>query len=135
MKSYGLTLCLKDEPEVVSQYKAYHQRVWPRVLARMRECGIHEMRIFLAGRRMFMYLSAEDGFDPRQDFRRINQDPDSARWNALMATLQERAPEARPEDWWLPMEQVFALSEQPGNFKGHGGSEEFANPGSSGTTR
>jgi len=30
----------------------------------------------------------------------------------LMRTLQERAPEAKPDDWWAPMEEVFDLNWQ-----------------------
>ena len=110
MKAYGLTLCLQDDPQKIAEYKARHQAVWPGVLARLREVGAHEMRIFLRGRRMFMYIETDDAFDPRRDFPRINEDPVSAEWNTLMATLQERAPEADPDEWWAPMELVFDLS-------------------------
>ncbi len=112
MKYFGLTLCLKDDPETIAAYKRYHRDVWPEVLARMRACGVHEMRIFLRDRRMFMYLETDDAFDPVRDFPRINEDPRSLEWNRLMATLQERAPEARPDEWWAPMEPVFELGSQ-----------------------
>jgi L-rhamnose mutarotase len=117
MQTFGLTLCLKDDPALVESYKEHHQRVWPGVTARLREVGVHHMRIFLRGRRMFMYIETDDGFDPVRDFRRVNDDPISADWNRLMATLQERAPEANPDEWWAPMELVFDLSwpqHQPG---------------------
>jgi L-rhamnose mutarotase len=67
------------------------------------------MQIFLRGRRMFMYLTTDDEFDPSRDFARINDEPTSARWNALMADLQERVPEAGPDEWWAVMEPVFDL--------------------------
>lgn len=109
MKAYGLTLCLQDDPEKIASYVAYHRAVWPGVLARLREVGVHEMRIFLRARRMFMYIETDDHFEPRRDFARVNDDPTSRRWNDLMATLQERAPEASPDEWWAPMELVFDL--------------------------
>jgi L-rhamnose mutarotase len=107
MKSYALTLCLKDDPALIERYKDYHQRVWPEVLAGIRVAGITRMEIFLLGRRMFMYLTTEDGFDPARDLPRLNDDPKSREWDALMRTLQERAPEAAPGDWWAAMERVF----------------------------
>ena len=113
MKTYGLTLCLRDDPEKIETYKRYHQNVWPEVVARLREVGVQEMKIFLRGRRMFMYLVTDDAFDPAVDFARINEDPVSAKWNALMATLQERAPEANQDEWWAPMERVFDLDRSP----------------------
>jgi L-rhamnose mutarotase len=109
MKTFGLTLNLQDDPEKITAYRNYHQAVWPEVTARLRECGIRRMQIFLRGRRMFMYLITDDEFDPSRDFARINDDPTSARWNALMADFQERAPEADPGEWWAPMEPVFDM--------------------------
>ena len=110
MKAFGLTLCLQDDPAKIAEYKAQHQAVWPGVLARLREVGVHEMRIFLRGTRMFMYIETDDAFDPRRDFARVNEDPVSAEWNELMANLQQRAPEADPDEWWAPMELVFDMS-------------------------
>jgi L-rhamnose mutarotase len=107
VKSFGLTLCLQDDMDKIASYRRYHQAVWPEVTARLRECGIRHMQIFLRERRMFMYIVTDDDFEPARDFARINEDPTSAEWNALMATLQERAPEATRDEWWAPMELVF----------------------------
>jgi L-rhamnose mutarotase len=111
VRTFGLTLCLRDDAELIGEYRRYHQAVWPEVTARLRACGVQQMQIFLRGRRMFMYLVTDDAFDPARDFARINEDPVSARWNELMATLQERAPEASPDEWWAPMELVFDLAQ------------------------
>ena len=110
MQYFGLTLCLQDDPQKIEEYKRQHQAVWPAVTARLREVGVHEMRIFLRERRMFMYIETDDNFEPRRDFVRVNDDPQSAEWNRLMADLQERAPEASPDEWWAPMELVFDMS-------------------------
>lgn len=110
MQTFGLTLCLKPDPDTISAYRRYHAAVWPEVTARLRACGVEQMQIFLRGSRMFMYLVTDDTFDPARDFARINDDPVSARWNEMMAALQERAPEAREDEWWAPMEQVFDLA-------------------------
>jgi len=112
MQSYGMTLMLKDDEEIVERYKEYHRKAWPEVVSRLRESGIMEMRIYLLGRRMFMYMEAVDGFSPERDFPKLAQDPRYREWDELMRTLQERAPEARPEDWWAPMEEVFDLRTQ-----------------------
>lgn len=109
MQAFGLTLCLQDDPDKIRQYREYHQAVWPEVTARLREVGVQQMQIFLRGTRMFMYLVTDDEFSPSREFARINEDPVSAKWNALMATLQERAPEANADEWWAPMEKVFDL--------------------------
>lgn len=107
MKSYGLTLCLQDDPAKIEEYKRYHEAVWPAVVARIREVGIRRMQIFLRGRRLFMYIDTDDDFELAPAWLRIMEDPKSVEWNQLMADLQERAPEATPDEWWAEMERVF----------------------------
>jgi L-rhamnose mutarotase len=107
MKSYGLTLCLQDDPEKIEAYKRYHQAVWPEVTAQIREVGIERMQIFLRGRRLFMYIDTPDDFDLKAAWARIIENPKSVEWEQLMSTLQERAPEATPDEWWAEMERVF----------------------------
>lgn len=109
MKTFGLTLLLQDDTDKIAEYRRFHQTVWPEVTARLRTCGVQRMQIFLRGTRLFMYLVTDDDFDPQHDFARINEDPTSARWNALMAELQARAPEANQDEWWAPMDLVFDL--------------------------
>ena len=112
MKRYGMTLMLKDSEEVVDRYKEYHRHAWPEVIDRLREVGIVNMRIYLLGRRMFMYMEAVDEFEPERDFPKLNELPRYREWDELMRTLQERAPEARADEWWASMEEVFDLSSQ-----------------------
>jgi L-rhamnose mutarotase len=113
MQTYGLTLQLVDDAALIERYKEHHRRVWPEVTARLREVGITEMRIYLLGRRLFMYVEAGDGFDPARDFARINEDPRSWEWDVLMRTMQERVTEAAEGEWWATMEPVFDLSVEP----------------------
>ncbi len=110
MQSYGLTLLLRDDLAAIERYKQHHRQVWPEVAACLRRIGVREMRIYLLGRRLFMYLEAADGFDPDADFPRANTDPRYQEWDELMRTLQEKAPEAGPGGWWAAMEEVFDLN-------------------------
>jgi len=110
VQAYGMALDLRDDPKLIAQYRKEHERAWPEVLARLREIGVSEMRIFLLGRRMFMYCETRDGFDPAKDFARANDDPTYRKWDELMHTMQERVREAKPKEWWAEMELVFDLS-------------------------
>ncbi|TMD77896.1 MAG: L-rhamnose mutarotase [Chloroflexi bacterium] len=110
MQSYGLTLLLKDDADVIDRYKRYHREAWPEVIARLKEIGIIEMKIFLIGRRLFMYMEAVDGFDPDRDFPKLNELPRYREWDVLMSSMQERVPEAREGEWWAAMEEVFDLN-------------------------
>lgn len=110
MKVWARTLCLQDDPQKIADYQSYHAAVWPEVLEGLRSVGISEMRIFLRGRRMFMYVETSDDFDPNRDFDRAAAGPRAREWNEFMATLQERAPEADPSEWWASMDLVFDLN-------------------------
>ncbi len=110
MQLYGMALNLRDDPAVIARYRREHAKAWPEVLARLRAVGITEMKIFLLGRRLFMYCETRDGFDPAKDFARCAEDPTYRRWDELMRTMQERVDEAKPGEWWAMMELVFDLS-------------------------
>lgn len=110
MPRFGLCLNLKDDPDVIEQYKAYHRDVWPEVLDSLREVGITHMDIYLLGNRLFMAIETVDGFDPERDFpRHLEMHPRCREWDVLMRNFQERVPEAKPDEWWATMEQVFEL--------------------------
>jgi L-rhamnose mutarotase len=111
LKTYAQTLCLQDDPAKIRKYVEYHQQVWTEVLDGLRSAGIQQMRIFLIGRRMFMYIQTSDDFEPDRDYPKARIANARAReWNEVMGTLQERAPEARPDQWWAPMDMVFDLN-------------------------
>ena len=110
MKAFGLTLNLKDDPEVIEKYKEYHRKVWPEVEQAVKTIGITSMRIFLLGRTMFMVMETVDAFVPERDFMKyLEQHPRCKEWDDLMRTYQEKVPEAREDEWWAMMEQVYGL--------------------------
>ena len=112
MKSYAMALDLRDDAEVIEQYKEYHRAVWDEVLEGLRSIGISKMKIFLRGSRLFMYLETADDFDLERDFQRYTEaSPRAAEWDALMREFQVRAPDAKPSEWWAAMEEVFDLNQ------------------------
>ena len=110
VKSYAMTIKLKDDADVIAKYKEYHRNTWPAVLEGLRRIGVSNMKIFLHGRRMVMYLEAADDFDLERDFPRYMESPRAQEWDALMRDFQEPVPEAAPGEWWAPMEEVFDLN-------------------------
>ena len=110
MKAYGLTLNLQDDPQTIEKYKQYHRRVWPEVEQGLKTVGIKAMKIFLLGRRMFMYVQTVDDFDPDRDFPKyLEHHPRCRQWDELMCTFQEKVSDAGPDEWWARMEQVYDL--------------------------
>jgi len=110
MKHFGMTLNLKDEPQIIEKYKSYHADVWPETEQALKAVGIIQMKIFLLGRRLFMYMQTVDEFDIDRDFPRyLEQHPRCKEWDDLMSTFQEKVPEAMEDEWWALMEQVYDL--------------------------
>ncbi len=111
-RAFAQALDLRDEHGVVEAYLTHHRHVWPQVVASLRSCGVHRMRIFLLGHRLFMYFEAAEDFDPARDYQAYAADPACARWDALMRELQTPAPGDAPGDWWKQMTEVFDLEAQ-----------------------
>jgi L-rhamnose mutarotase len=109
MKYFGLTLMLKDDPAVIEKYTRLHREVYPEVVKAIRDLGITQMQTWILGNRLFMYVEAPDSFDSR-DWARFVVDERTAEWDRMMRSMQYTAPEARPDEWWHAMEQVFDLN-------------------------
>ena len=110
MKTYAMALDLIDDPEVIEEYKEHHRHVWPEVKQGLEKIGITEMKIFLTGCRLFMFLRTEDEFDLEKDFQSYTDTSPRARmWDDLMRNFQQKIPSAKIGDWWVPMEEVFNL--------------------------
>ncbi len=110
MKHYGLTIELKNDPALIAQYREFHANPWPEPLRGLREIGILDMKIFLLGTRMFMYMTTTDEFEAERDFPTyVERNPKAAEWDALMRTFQQQVAEAREGEWWAEMDMVFDL--------------------------
>jgi len=104
-----LAVDLNGPASAIEAYKVHHRRVWPEVVASLRQAGILKMDIYLLDRRLVMILETADS-----DFRRcfaahVASSPRVAEWEALMRSLQVPPPGARPGEWWTRMEPVFSL--------------------------
>lgn len=110
VKTFGLTINLRDDPELIEKYKEYHRNVWPETEQALKVVGITAMKIYLLGRSMFMYIETVDDFVVERDFLKyLEQHPKCREWDELMRTFQEKVPEAKADEWWAMMEQVYDL--------------------------
>ena len=106
---------LKDNPELIAQYKAYHQpgNGFPEVAKSIRDAGIVEMEIYLIANRLFMIMEVDDSFDAAKKAQSDAQCPKVQQWETLMWQFQQALPWAKVGEKWLPTEQIFKLTEQP----------------------
>ena len=108
-RRYCLTLDLKDDPKLISEYKRYHEKIWPEITKSIKDSGIHDMEIYLLGTRMFMIMEVNERFSFEAKTKADEQNPKVQEWEKLMWNFQEALPQAKPGEKWLLMERIFKL--------------------------
>jgi len=106
-----LTLDLKNDPRLIAEYKAHHDRIWPEVVRGLKDAGIEDLEIYLAGTRLCMILETADGFSFEEKVRTDAQNPVVRQWEELMSTYQQPLPDAQPGERWRLMDRIFKLSD------------------------
>jgi L-rhamnose mutarotase len=111
-----LILDLKDDPEAIAAYRAWHAAGAPpaAVIGSIRASGIEEMEICLSGNRLVMILEAGPAFSFAAKAAADAADPEVQAWETLMSRFQQQLPWAAPGQKWVQAEPIFRLSDQPG---------------------
>jgi L-rhamnose mutarotase len=107
MKRYALALDLKNNPALIAEYEAYHQAVWPEILASIKDSGIQSMQIYRLGTRMFMVMDTTDDFSFEHKATMDSQNPKVQEWETLMWQYQQALPAAQPGEKWMLMDKIF----------------------------
>jgi L-rhamnose mutarotase len=97
---------LRIRPNAIVAYDESHRRVWPELLARLKEVGISDYSIFRRGQDLFLVMRVDD-FD--KAWQALDQDPTNLRWQQEMAELFEPVPDLQPGERFAMMKEVFYL--------------------------
>ena len=108
-RRYCLTLDLQDDPQLIAEYKRYHENVWPEILKSIRDSGIVSLEIYLRGTRMCMVMEVNEKFSFEAKATADRSNPKVQEWEQLMWRFQKALPQARPGEKWLLMEKIFQL--------------------------
>ncbi|MBD9168151.1 MAG: L-rhamnose mutarotase [Parabacteroides johnsonii] len=110
-KRYCQTLDLKDDPELIAEYRKRHteNEAWPEVLQGIRSIGILEMEIYILGNRLFMIVETPLDFDWDEAFARLAALPRQEEWETYMSIFQVARPGATSAEKWRMMERMFHL--------------------------
>jgi L-rhamnose mutarotase len=108
-RRFCLTLDLKDDPELIAEYKRYHEHVWPEIIQSIKASGILDMEIYLLGTRMCMILEVTEEFSFEAKTEADRRNPKVQEWESLMWRFQKALPEAKPGEKWVQMERIFKL--------------------------
>ena len=110
-KRYCLTLDLKEDPQLIAEYRHYHKKIWPEITKSIRDAGIEDMEIYLLGTRMFMVMEVNDNFSFAAKSKADATNPRVREWEDLMWKFQKPLPTAKPGEKWILMERIFKLEQ------------------------
>ena len=106
MKRVGFLL--KVRPEKLEEYKAHHQRVWPEMLDALRESGWHNYSLFARDDGLlFGYFETPESLAAAQALRAEREV--NTRWQEFMAPYFESPNNARPDEMFVELTEVFHL--------------------------
>jgi len=108
-RRYCLTLDLKDDPELILEYKRYHEQVWPEITKSIRDSGIVDMEIYLLGSRLCMVIEVSESFSFESKAEADRANPKVQEWEQLMWKVQQELANAKPGEKWMLMERIFKL--------------------------
>lgn len=107
MVRHCFALDLINDPALIVEYEAYHKKVWPEVLASLKEAGIEKLEIYRTGNRLFMILEANDTFSLEKKSMSDARNQKVLEWESLMWKFQQELPNARPGEKWILMQRIF----------------------------
>ncbi|WP_121357200.1 L-rhamnose mutarotase [Flavisolibacter nicotianae] len=110
-RRYCLALDLKDDPQLIAEYEAYHQNVWPEILQSIRSAGIREMEIYRTGNRLFMIMEVDESFSFEKKQEADSGNARVQEWEERMWHYQLALPGAAPGEKWRLMDRIFSLGE------------------------
>jgi len=108
-QKYCLALDLKEDPQLIAEYKGYHQEVWPEIIKSIKDSGISLLDIYCFGNRMFMIIEANEGFSLEKKATMDANNPKVQEWEELMWKFQQVLPGAKSGEKWVLMEKIFEL--------------------------
>ena len=104
MPRYAFKLRIK--PDAIEEYEREHQRVWPELLAKLKEVGISDYSIFRRGQELVLCMRVEN-FE--QAWEELDRDPVNQRWQKFMEPLFEAVKDREPGERFAMMQEVFYL--------------------------
>lgn len=112
-KRYVQTLDLRDNPDMIKEYRKWHSETfhWKEIRDGIKAVGILEMEIYILGTRLVMIVDAPEDFDWPSAMDRLATLPRQAEWEAFVARLQGCRADARSDEKWQMMERMFYLYE------------------------
>ena len=110
-KRFCKTLELRNDPELITAYKKVHadDALWPEIMKGIREVGIIDMEIYIAGTRLFMIMDTVPDFDHEKAMTKLAEKPRQREWEAYVSSFQQSSSNATADEKWQMIERIFKL--------------------------
>jgi len=113
-RRFCLTLDLKNDSQLIAEYKRYHEMIWPEITRSIKDpgikdSGIEDMEIYLLGTRMFVIMEVNESFSFEAQTKADQLNPRVQGWERLMGTFQKSLLQTNPDEKRVLMERVFKL--------------------------
>lgn len=111
VKRYCRTMNLKDNPELIAEYRKRHsqEHSWKEIREGIKQVGILEMEIYILGNRLFMIVETPLDFDWDSAMARLATLPRQQEWEDYMSIFQDCEQGATATEKWQMMERMFYL--------------------------
>jgi L-rhamnose mutarotase len=109
MPRFCFAIDLKNDPDLIAEYEAYHQAIWPEIAASIRDAGITDMQIYRVENRLFMIMDTNDDFSFERKAAMDAANPKVQEWEEVMWKYQQALPLAKPGEKWIMASKIFDL--------------------------
>ena len=106
---YCFALDLVDDEQLINEYEAYHKKVWPEIIASIKNAGITALEIYRVTNRLFMIMETNAVFSFEKKVADDLLNPIVQQWETLMWKYQQALPTAKPGEKWMQMNKIFEL--------------------------
>jgi len=109
MKRYCFALDLINDSKLISEYKKYHEKIWPEITNSIESAGIENLDIYLTGNRLFMIMEVNSSFSFEKKTTMDLENPKVQEWENLMWKYQQKLPFAKEGEKWILMDKIYQL--------------------------
>jgi len=113
-KRYCKILTLKDDPELIKQYKSVHgiNSAWPEITQGMKDVGIIDMEIYIHGNILFMIMDTVADFDHEKAMKELASKPRQKEWESFVSRFQNTDSKATAAGKWSLMERIYEMDQK-----------------------
>ena len=113
-KRYCKTLKLENNQDLIAEYKKVHAlgAAWPEITQGMKDVGIIDMEIYIAGTQLFMIMDTIADFDHDKAMTKLAKMPRQSEWEAYVSRFQKTGSDASADEKWRLLERIYEMEQK-----------------------